>query len=126
MKFAKITFYIAGIWGILTLSPLFFIFDNIGIKDPPAITHPLFFYGFAGVGIVWQFAFLVIASNPARFRPLMLIAILEKLSFFVPAVILYLQQRIHPNDFFIAIPDVLLAILFLIAYQKTPANLQQM
>ena len=26
MKFAKVLFYIAGIWGILVLTPLFFIF----------------------------------------------------------------------------------------------------
>jgi hypothetical protein len=34
MKFAKIIFRVAGIWGLLTLTPLYFIFDLIGQKDP--------------------------------------------------------------------------------------------
>ena len=49
MKFAKIVFWIAGIWGVLVLTPLYFIFDLIGRKDPPPITHPAFYYGFVGV-----------------------------------------------------------------------------
>ena len=40
MKFAKIIFWIAGIWGVLVLTPLYFMFDLIGRKDPPPITHP--------------------------------------------------------------------------------------
>jgi hypothetical protein len=27
MKFAKIVFWIAGIWGVLVLTPLYFMFD---------------------------------------------------------------------------------------------------
>jgi len=122
MKFAKILFYIAGIWGILVITPLFFIFDKIGQQDPPPITHPLFFYGFAGVTLAWQFVFLVIASNPVRFRPLMLVGILEKLGYFVPALILYNQHRVHIADVYISCGDALLAILFLMAYFKTPAR----
>ena len=38
MKFAKIVFRIAGIWGFLVITPLYFIFDVIGKKDPPPIT----------------------------------------------------------------------------------------
>ncbi|HLK04416.1 MAG TPA: hypothetical protein VKT53_08240 [Candidatus Acidoferrum sp.] len=122
MKFAKYLFYVAGIWGILVLTPLFFIFDQIGVKDPPPVTHPLFYYGFAGVGVAWQFVFLVIGSNPVRFRPLMLVSILEKLGYFVPALILFLQRRIHPTDLLISCGDILLAVLFLIAYFKTPSS----
>ncbi len=42
MKFAKIVFLVAGIWGLLVITPLYFMFDLIGRKDPPAITHPGF------------------------------------------------------------------------------------
>ena len=49
MKFAKIIFWIAAIWGILVLTPLYFLFDTIGRQDPPPITHPGFYYGFVGV-----------------------------------------------------------------------------
>ena len=58
MKFAKYLFYAAGVWGILVITPLFFIFDKIGQQDPPPVTHPLFYYGFAGVALAWQFVFL--------------------------------------------------------------------
>ncbi len=122
MKFAKYLFYVAGIWGILVIIPLFFIFDKIGIKDPPPVTHPLFYYGFAGVALAWQFVFLVIGSNPVRFRPLMLVSILEKLGYFLPAVVLFLQHRVHPVDLLISCGDALLAVLFFVAYLKTPSS----
>jgi len=51
MKFAKIIFRVAGIWGVLTLTPLYFMFNLIGQKDPPPITHPAFFYGFVGAAL---------------------------------------------------------------------------
>ena len=119
MKFAKYLFYVAAVWGILVITPLFFIFDKIGRQDPPPVTHPLFYYGFAGVALAWQFVFLVIGSNPARFRPLMLVSILEKLGYFLPAVVLYLQHRVHPVDLLISCGDALLAVLFFVAYLKT-------
>ncbi len=51
MKFARIVFLVAGIWGVLVIAPLYFLFDLIGQNDPPAITHPGFFYGFVGLGL---------------------------------------------------------------------------
>ena len=123
MKFAKWLFTIAGIWGILEITPLYFMFNQIAEKDPPPVTHPLFYYGFAGVALAWQFVFLVIGSNPVRFRPLMLVGILEKLGYFIPAVVLFEQHRVKAFDVGLACGDALLAILFLIAYLKTPAQM---
>ena len=37
MRFAKIVFWIAAIWGVLILTPLYFMFDLIGRNDPPPI-----------------------------------------------------------------------------------------
>ena len=54
MKFAKIVFWVAGIWGLLVITPLYFMFALIGRNDPPPITHPGFFYGFVGVALAWQ------------------------------------------------------------------------
>jgi hypothetical protein len=31
MKFAKIIFLVAAVWGVLLLTPLYFIFDMIGV-----------------------------------------------------------------------------------------------
>jgi hypothetical protein len=122
MKFAKIVFYIAGIWGLLILTPLYFIFDLIGKNDPPPITHPAFYYGFVGVALVWQIAFLIVARDPVRFRPLMIPAILEKLVYSVPLIILVLQRRTSRNDLAFAAIDLTLGAFFLIAYLKTPVS----
>jgi hypothetical protein len=120
MKFAKIVFWAAGIWGVLVLTPLYFMFDLIGRKDPPPITHPAFFYGFVGAGLAWQIVFFVIATNPARYRPLILTSILEKFSYGVPVVLLVAQARMHASDLFFGGADLLWSILFVIAYFKTP------
>jgi len=122
MKFAKIVFRIAGIWGFLIITPLYFIFDLIGQKDPPPITHPAFYYGFAGVTLVWQVAFLIIASDPVRFRPLMIAAILEKLAYSIPLLILISHQRSSPNDLVFAGIDLLLCFLFILGYMRTPCS----
>jgi hypothetical protein len=108
MKFAKIVFRIAGIWGLLIITPLYFIFDLIGRKDPPPITHPGFYYGFVGVAFVWQIAFLIISTDPVRFRPLMIAAILEKVAYSIPLLILISQKRTSPNDLVFAGIDLLL------------------
>jgi hypothetical protein len=51
MRFAKLTFWITGVYGLLSLPRLYFTFDLIGRRNPPAITHPEFYYGFASVGL---------------------------------------------------------------------------
>ncbi len=122
MKFAKIVFRIAGIWGLLILTPLYFMFDIIGRNDPPPITHPGFYYGFVGAGLAWQVAFLIIAADPIRFRPLMIPSVLEKFSYAIAVVVLVLQHRTHPSDLTFAFTDLLLGVLFVFAYLKTPTR----
>jgi len=118
MKFAKITFWIAAIWGFLVLIPLFFIFNLIGRNDPPAITHPGFYYGFVTTALAWQFAFIVIARDPIRLRPMMIPSILEKFGYAACMVVLYGQNRIHRSDLLFPAADSLLAILFILAFVK--------
>ena len=120
MKFAKIVFRVAGIWGLWVLTPLYFMFDLIGRNDPPPITHPGFFYGFVGVALAWQIVFIFIATDPARYRPLMIPSVLEKVSFAAPVIILVLQGRMHKSDLVFVCTDLLLGLLFVIAYFKTP------
>jgi hypothetical protein len=119
MKFAKIVFWIAAIWGVLVLTPLYFIFDLIGQKDPPPITHPAFYYGFVGVGLAFQLAFVVIAMDPARLRPMMIPSVLEKLGYATTLLALYLQNRLHPQDAALGGVDALFGVLFLAAFVKT-------
>jgi hypothetical protein len=122
MKFAKIIFWIAGIWGLLVITPLYFLFDIIGQKDPPAITHPGFFYGFVGCALAWQIAFCFIATDPVRYRPLMIPSILEKGSYAIAIVALVSQGRTNPRDLLFAATDSLLGLLFVISYFKTKSS----
>jgi hypothetical protein len=122
LKFARIIFWIAAIWGVLVITPLYFMFDVIGRNDPPAITHPGFFYGFAGAALAWQVAFFVIARDPVRHRPLMIPSIFEKLSYSIAVMFLVTQRRMHATDMVFAGVDFLLGILFAIAYIKTPSR----
>jgi hypothetical protein len=115
-------FGLRAFWGLLVLTPLYFMFDLIGQKDPPPITHPGFFYGFVGMGLAWQVAFIIIATDPVRFRPLIIPCILEKVSWGTAVIVLVLQGRMHQSDLVFAGTDVLLGVLFVIAYFKTRAR----
>lgn len=119
MKFAKVVFWAAGAFGLMALAPLYFVFDLVGRQDPPPLNHPQFYYGFAGVGLAWQFAFFVIATDPERFRPMIIPSILEKVSYVGALLVLYLQGRITPVQAATGLPDALLAILFVAAFLKT-------
>jgi len=119
MKFAKIVFWTAGIWGVLVLTPLYFVFDMIGRNDPPPITHPGFYYGFVSVSLAFQVAFIVIARDPVRLRPMMIPAVLEKFGYGATFLVLYLQNRLHPQDLGLGGVDVVFGVLFLAAFFKT-------
>lgn len=124
MKFAKVIFRIAGLWGIVALAPLYFMFDIIGRQEPPPVTHPQFFYGFVGVALAWQVAFLIISTDPARFRPMMIPSILEKLAYVLACAVLYFEGRLSLASAATAVPDALLGVLFAISYvtTKTPVT----
>jgi hypothetical protein len=122
MRFARTVFRIAGIWGVLTLTPLYFMFDLIGRNDPPPLTHPGFFYGFLGAALAWQLVFFLVAIDPVRYRPIMIPSILEKFSYGAAVVFLVLQGRMHASDLVFGGVDLLLGVLFAVAYFKTPTR----
>ena len=63
------------------------------------------YYGFVGVTLAWQVAFLVIASDPVRYRTFMLTAMLEKPPAQAAAIVA---------------PDGVLGLLFVWSFFKTP------
>ncbi len=79
-------------------------------------------YGFVGIGLAWQVAFIIIATDPVRYRPLMIPCVLEKLSWGVAVIVLVLQGRMHNSDLLFAGTDLFLGVLFVIAYFKTPSR----
>jgi len=119
MKFAKVVFWVAGIWGLVMIAPLYFLFDLIGKQDPPAITHPGFYYGFVGCALAWQIAFLVIAQDPLKFRLMMLPSMVEKFSYGIAVVSLVMQGRTNQRDLAFAATDLTLGALFVAAWVKT-------
>jgi hypothetical protein len=119
MKFAKIVFITAGVWGIVVLTPLYLLLDVTGRQYAPPTAYPQFFYGFLAVAMAWQIAFLMIGSNPARFRLLMIPCIVEKLGYVATLLVLHGQGRISATDASPAIPDLLLGVLFIAAWAKT-------
>ena len=125
MRFAKIVFMVAGTWGVVVLAPLYWLVDLSGHRYAPPTDYPQFFYGFLSVAMAWQIGFLVIASNPARLRPLMVAAVIEKLGFVLTVVVLHGQARLSSRDTLVIVPDLLLGILFVIALIKTQAIGQQ-
>jgi hypothetical protein len=121
-RFARRVYLFAGIYGLVVMLPQYFMEDRIGRDTPPPITHPEHFYGFIGVVIAWQVAFLVIARDPARFRALIPVTVLEKLVFAVPVLILYAQGRVAASVLPFAAIDLVLGALFFLSYRRLAAT----
>ena len=119
MTFASRVYRIAAIYGLIVLVPQYFLAERIGRDAPPPITHPEYFYGFVGVAIAWQLAFLVIARDPQRYRPLMPVTCVEKLAFGIPAIALFLTGRLTGQMLAAGIVDLILCTLFVLAYLRT-------
>jgi hypothetical protein len=119
MIFAKRVFLGAAIYGFIVLLPQYFLEEATGRDFPPAITHPEYFYGFIGIAVAWQIVFVVISRDPIRYRPLMPIAVVEKIAFGVPAIVLYLTGRLSGQMLGAGILDLILGVLFVIAYTRT-------
>jgi len=119
MRFAKIVFRIAGIYGFIVLLPQYFTEDKTGRDFPPPITHPEFYYGFVGLALTWQLLFLLLSTDPVRYRLMMIPSMFEKIVFVIPVAILYYQQRVSPVIFGVSLVDLVLGVFFLISYIKT-------
>ena len=118
-RFARRVFTGAAVYGIVALLPQYFLEDRIGRDAPPPITHPEHFYGFIGVTVAWQIAFLVIGRDPRRLRALMPVTVLEKLAFAVPVAMLWAKGRVGGSVLPFAAIDLLLGALFLVSYLRT-------
>ena len=117
-KFARRVFFGAGLYGIAVLVPHYFLEERLARVFPPALTHPEHYYGFLGVALAWQFAFLVIARDVVRFRPLMLPAALEKLLFVGATLVLWAKGRVPADVARLTAGDLLLGLLFLLCHSR--------
>lgn len=119
MKFARYTFLIAGIYGLLVMIPQYFLEERIGVDNPPAITHPEFYYGFLGVTVAFQLVFLVISTDPQKYRSLIPACLVEKFSFVIAVAVLVYTGRTSGPIVAGAAGDLLLGILFTVSWFAT-------
>jgi hypothetical protein len=119
MRPARLIFTIAGIYGLIVLTPFLFMERMIAEWTPGGLTHPEYYYGFLGAALVMQLFYLAIGRDPVRFRPLMPLCTLAKLAFFVPVLILFLQEKVPALTLEFASVDALLAFAFLHAWRIT-------
>jgi hypothetical protein len=122
MTFARRVFQVAAIYGLAVLLPQYFLEGKTGHDFPPPITHPEYYYGFVGVAVAWQLAFLVIARDPVRYRGLMLVAVVEKAVFGIPAIVLYSMGRLSAQMLGAGLIDLTLGAFFIAAYRRTAAT----
>jgi len=118
MKFARYTYATAGILGLVALLPMYFFLERTGIDNPPPVTHPEFYYGFIGVAVAFQIVFLVIATDPLKYKLLIPATIVEKFSFVIPTLYLYSQGRAAGMMVAGACMDLVLGILFVVCFFK--------
>ena len=119
MTFAKWVFTIGGVWGVLIIGPLFFAEGAMADATGKPFSHPDTYYGFVAAVFCWQLSYLVISRDPARYRPFMLLGALGKLLYAGGCWLLFAQGRIPVTVPAIASPDLLLALLFVVAWFKT-------
>lgn len=115
MRFARWIFAAAGIYGFVTLLPLYFLERLI----TPALTHAEFYYGFIGAALAFQVLFLIIARDPRRLRPAMPACVVEKASWVVALAWLWSQGRLAMPLPIFGLIDLAWGLLFVAAYLKT-------
>ena len=116
-RFARRVFLLAGSYGIVVLLPQYFVEWSLDLPAP--IAQPEHFYGFIGVALSWQFVFLLIAHDVGRYRPLMLMGVLEKLSFSLAVVMLYAAGRVSAGVLGAGAIDLALGGLFVLAFLRS-------
>ena len=122
MRFAALTFRIAAIVGLLTILPMYFLYGAIGRADPPALNHPQFYFGFVGVTLAWQVLFWVLSTDPVRYRPMMIPAVLEKAGFLVAVLVLLSLKMMNAQQAIVTLPDAVMLAFFVAAFFKTSRN----
>ena len=118
MKFARLVFALSGVYGLGVLVPMYFEQSKFERLAPPVVTHPELYYGFVGVGVAWQLAFLVIAVQPARYRLMMIPSMVEKFSYAAAVLVLGFQSRVSSMMLAFGTVDLVLGVLFVVAYLR--------
>lgn len=112
IRFARWSFALAGLYGLIATLGLYF-----GAALSPETQWT---YAFAGAAGATQLAYWLIASDPVRYRAVMPIGIVSKLSFAVPLTFLFARGQIAGASFVFALIDYALAALFAVIFTVLP------
>lgn len=115
---ARWTYRIAAVYGTVVLSPLYFAAPSMAAAGHP-VTQPEFFFGFIGAALCFQILYWLIGGDPERYRALMPLSCVAKLSFAMPCAILFAAGRLEPLTFGLSQVDTVLAIGFAYAWVAT-------
>ena len=108
MRFARWSFWLAGIYGLVVLLPLY--------GQAPLNAASLWMFGFAGAAAATQLAYLLIGSDPLRYRMVIPVGIVSKLSFFIPVALLYRHGEVPGMLMGFALGDLALVGLFTVNF----------
>lgn len=111
---------VAGIYGLIILLPLYFGEHALAAMGQ-TLTRPEYYYGFIGAAASFQLVYLMIGRDPVRFRPLMPVTLIAKLSFTIPVAALFAFGRVDLPTMILATIDALIGVAFLWAWRHTPA-----
>ncbi len=108
--FARRIYIVAAIYGFLAVPALYFT----DAPDP----HRLLYFAFAGIALVFQGVFLVIARDPVKYAAFVPLTVFEKLSFGIPALAFWSQGQAANDMALGGAVDLVFAGLFLIVWLK--------
>jgi len=115
MKSTRWIFLIAGILGLLLVIPVAYNLITSGQELLPNFESTgLFVYVFLFQYTCWQIFFFIISRDPARYRPMMILAFLVEVSMPFNSIWLYFYG-LKPW-IFLTIVSLIFALLFLIAF----------
>lgn len=109
-RFARAVYRSAAVYGAIVLLPAYLI----PLPDPYKLTQ----IGFVGLALVFQGLFWVIGGDPVRYRALVPLTLFEKLCFGIPAVAYALRGQTDAVTGIFGGIDLLLAVLFAIAWTR--------
>ena len=119
----KRIFQTAGAWGLIVLTLGYTSFLTGADPSLLGLARPEFVHGFFLVCLPWQLVFFVIASDPPSYRPIIAVAILEKLPFAGIVFHLYGTGQVNETMLFLGLADATFGLLFCWSFFKTgPAN----
>lgn len=110
VTFARRVYVVAAIYGFLAVPVLYFT----DAPDP----HRLLYFAFAGIALVFQGVFLVIARDPLRYAAFVPLTVFEKVSFGIPALAFWSQGQAANDMALGGAVDLLFAALFATCWLK--------